>query len=1297
MMMIRVVRWIGKHLSTLNWFESDTNDFETVRRERLSTRVYICLIIILSAVLIIYTGFKIRTDVLMINHPNLDQFEHLFEHFSATLRCSCSQIAIPYETFVKAVVHFHPVCSSSFVSFDWIRSVYAANITYIWPMDTRTMLSAFWQLISAFCRNIDEIVTNSISDYNASTIFSPQVFSSIEVETRAKTSLDLVLTSAQTAIARTLLTIRRVISGNQLISGLSTNANLQTSYSSQKSQWQVIPKMNVYDNCSCMNMNSCVKPSGLYQYDTWNTNGIYNDISFNTSVLGMMFDCYPIDAVLASTLQCYFTSNCLERIHPTMNVTPLSLTSSSQFDISSTIQTILDELFIDRVEVQTSFVSYYTHCSPSIFVGIMGGAAVILKLLSPLLVKGALLVKQRFQSTRPVVESIHPNSHTHKQTFIFLLRSTPNRILEQCSRLNIFDTYTRDANVLYRQRMATRVYFVCLFISIIILGFYTLFSVEIKSISMSFPSQDTFTDLYAKHRDSLKCECSQLSISYSEFIQITPSMHQLCSSEFISPTWYNQFFQQNLSLSYYSNVYDPIWPLYFPLLQSFCFLINRTITDSLNEFAATSFINNEILPRWQFDQQAQILIDTFTNSTVSEFTRMFALIRNATAASQFVIVPNSNGQFTVRSDGQIIIHINNWAIFDFNNPGSSVLSCTCNSDTSDCVQTQRIYDNSSASFYYLTGLYIGCLTMDGLMVSTLECWFDSICFNKIRRWLFEILNTDLLNITPLDVNLPSRFPPRTPINQLMNELFLENWNINTSYEKFYSTCKPKSCDYTEEERYDIIYALLTIIATSGGLSKGLKMVVPWIVRLALICFRWKCKKTNQEQNNTTVTRTFPVYERFRLKLLSVNWFGTRSSTIETLHRERLYTRIYIVLSLLFISILIIFTGLSQRSDTKSVANPSIEEYERLESLYTDTLQCPCSKIALANRLFITQLEATLHPVCLSSFVNGHTPWIYWISGRGYVMDWVYSSDFRRWGSAFFIWIGSFCTLANITIKSAVTNFQSESLLVNQPMTRTQFEYQINLQIDRFLNDTRSSFVQTLKFYQDIIQGNALMSFYATNWIPVSKQQYNTSDNTIRVEPITYNSSCSCATSHSCLEPAGIYAWDGTLLYVVEGVQHGCSLLESYLASSLSCFYSNSCLVSLFAATALGYPNDANSTPWNSPYYRPNFQPLNRSSIQHFSINDTFSTIVNELFIDTWSINISYESFFNECAARYCTYSIVRRFDFLYVVTTFLSLFTGISFILRLVIPRLGIIVILLKTRIRIKPVMGSVRFQTEPN
>ena len=59
-MIMDSIRWINKQLLTLNLFESDTIDIETIRCERFSTRIYLFLMVIILIALIIYTVMTVR-------------------------------------------------------------------------------------------------------------------------------------------------------------------------------------------------------------------------------------------------------------------------------------------------------------------------------------------------------------------------------------------------------------------------------------------------------------------------------------------------------------------------------------------------------------------------------------------------------------------------------------------------------------------------------------------------------------------------------------------------------------------------------------------------------------------------------------------------------------------------------------------------------------------------------------------------------------------------------------------------------------------------------------------------------------------------------------------------------------------------------------------------------------------------------------------------------------------------------------------------------------------------------------
>ena len=55
-------------------------------------------------------------------------------------------------------------------------------------------------------------------------------------------------------------------------------------------------------------------------------------------------------------------------------------------------------------------------------------------------------------------------------------------------------------------------------------------------------------------------------------------------------------------------------------------------------------------------------------------------------------------------------------------------------------------------------------------------------------------------------------------------------------------------------------------------------------------------------------------------------------------------------------------------------------------------------------------------------------------------------------------------------------------------------------------------------------------------------------------------------------------------------------------------------------------------------------------------------------VEEWSSVASYSSFFTECNPSYCTYLINERPGILIIVTTLISIFSGLNLILKLLIP-----------------------------
>ena len=81
-------------------------------------------------------------------------FDELSAEYGETLSCPCSTITIPYENFISNEITFHSICSSIFVSEQWIKSMYFWNASQYGINDFRTTAKAQVKMIVSFFYNI---------------------------------------------------------------------------------------------------------------------------------------------------------------------------------------------------------------------------------------------------------------------------------------------------------------------------------------------------------------------------------------------------------------------------------------------------------------------------------------------------------------------------------------------------------------------------------------------------------------------------------------------------------------------------------------------------------------------------------------------------------------------------------------------------------------------------------------------------------------------------------------------------------------------------------------------------------------------------------------------------------------------------------------------------------------------------------------------------------------------------------------------------------------------------------------
>ncbi|CAF4042328.1 unnamed protein product [Adineta steineri] len=98
---------------------------------------------LVSLYVLLYVGLRNpQAQVITIAPITLNIFDELYLEYNETLSCPCSTTMVPYKNFVSQKFTFHPVCSSIFVSQQWIEALYLFNASKYVPFDFRTTASS---------------------------------------------------------------------------------------------------------------------------------------------------------------------------------------------------------------------------------------------------------------------------------------------------------------------------------------------------------------------------------------------------------------------------------------------------------------------------------------------------------------------------------------------------------------------------------------------------------------------------------------------------------------------------------------------------------------------------------------------------------------------------------------------------------------------------------------------------------------------------------------------------------------------------------------------------------------------------------------------------------------------------------------------------------------------------------------------------------------------------------------------------------------------------------------------------
>ena len=360
-------------------------------------------------------------------------------------------------------------------------------------------------------------------------------------------------------------------------------------------------------------------------------------------VKGFFAACTPLEALLKSTLDCLYEINCLQLLteyFPSMNQTYFNLSNYVlQFENTNrTVHNHLSNLFIEQWIPKLNYSNYFNNCNPSIctytttdiiddsyavslFISLYGGLIIILRLISPVLIKIVFKFK----------------SQSRNRDFIRWLK-----------QVNLFkNVQKRTEQDIKQQKITSYIYLILFLVSIIVLLLYNVLNTEMITEKISNPILETYENLEEQYSNALTCPCSTTAIPYQKFMSFDPIFHRICSSDFISNEWIlmsKEILIPSINLDWRNRVYQQ-----FNLLSKFCQLANETINKNKDEFLLKSFVISNMISQRDFNTQLNSTLNQLYRSTVVQFYQFIQVIGLSIQIDQPFMLPTVESEFRIDS------------------------------------------------------------------------------------------------------------------------------------------------------------------------------------------------------------------------------------------------------------------------------------------------------------------------------------------------------------------------------------------------------------------------------------------------------------------------------------------------------------------------------------------------------------------------------------------------------------------------------------------------------------------------
>ena len=202
--------------------------------------------------------------------------------------------------------------------------------------------------------------------------------------------------------------------------------------------------------------------------------------------------------------------------------------------------------------------------------------------------------------------------------------------------LNLFDSKSSNITIVHREKLTTRLFLFLFLVLIIILLIYTSFRVQVKSETIEAPTQSVYENLRKKYADTLECLCEKISIPYGKFVNITPSFHQVCSSDFVKQNWIDFTFEIDRTSIWPIDIRQTLSSLW-RLIATLCQTSINTTNNALDQFTDSPLTSLMILPEELLKAKMEANLEDLRQISSATLTRPLTFIQRIIQANLLLL------------------------------------------------------------------------------------------------------------------------------------------------------------------------------------------------------------------------------------------------------------------------------------------------------------------------------------------------------------------------------------------------------------------------------------------------------------------------------------------------------------------------------------------------------------------------------------------------------------------------------------------------------------------------------------